>query len=385
MKPNVISISSDDDEDEEEDEELQSEYSSTDDGDDNDSDDQDYDYDDDEDENDAESDVEESFHELSDKPLSFHQGSNDSQEPSLNECKAYLRKHGLRLSGTKEECVQRMKEHGRLKEGRGESLYPRSSFSINCTGDACKGDVVLFTQKVYNKFDKASRRGDVVGKRTVAGRIVKESYGASKQQHTFTIEVLWSKGPQKLSPLSPLLVKGRNLYRFRTLRQPWKSEAERSKVLGEKHKRGEAARHKRKLKKTEIASKNNEGRKRQKVSDRRPSTLTDKHKSGKKRVNRRKKELETSQATFRADPNRCVYSDHRRHLQQASSSSSIPYRPTSNLPPPRFPGYHGHPPLGFPGYHGHYYNNGVPLLRDHVLYRPPGYNYDQPFPRYRFG
>lgn len=101
----------------------------------------------------------------------------------------------------------------RLKDGRGESFYPRSSFSINCTGnaclfffyvyflykfsnqcleakcfvqcigDACKGDVVLFRQNVYKK------RANIVGKRTVVGRIVKESYGASKQQHTFTVRV----------------------------------------------------------------------------------------------------------------------------------------------------------------------------------------------------
>ena len=29
-----------------------------------------------------------------------------------------------------------------------------------------------------------------MGKRTVAGRIVKESYGASKQQHTFTVSYI---------------------------------------------------------------------------------------------------------------------------------------------------------------------------------------------------
>lgn len=85
----------------------------------------------------------------------------------------------------------------------------------------CKGDVVLFRQKVYQKccslgssflvffamkilflgpcyyflsgwfnlhrFHKASKRGRCAGKRTVAGRVVKESYGATKQQHTFTV------------------------------------------------------------------------------------------------------------------------------------------------------------------------------------------------------
>jgi hypothetical protein len=44
-------------------------------------------------------------------------------------------------------------------------------------GDVCKGDVALFDQKVDRKV------------RSVAGRVVKESYGAQRQQHTFTV---WS-------------------------------------------------------------------------------------------------------------------------------------------------------------------------------------------------
>ena len=74
--------------------------------------------------------------------------------------------------------------HFRIKDANGEVLYPKSSFFINCTGkrmfpfcacpfigftfldfcletiislflcagDVCKGDVVLFTQKVYAKY-----------------------------------------------------------------------------------------------------------------------------------------------------------------------------------------------------------------------------------------
>ncbi|XP_074377566.1 uncharacterized protein LOC141719085 isoform X2 [Apium graveolens] len=171
------------------------------------------------------------------------------QELNLTECKTYLRKLKLRLSGTKAECINRIKEYWRLKDGNGEALYPRSSFNINCTGDVCKGDIVLFTQKVYQKFDKRKRSGNILGKRTIAGRITKESYGAAKQQHTFTIEVFWSKGIKKLAPLFPLLVKGRNLYRMRTYRQCWKNESERLVVLAEKHKRGAAAREVRARKK----------------------------------------------------------------------------------------------------------------------------------------
>ncbi|XP_022739335.1 uncharacterized protein LOC111291702 isoform X1 [Durio zibethinus] len=161
---------------------------------------------------------------------------------SLKQCKAYLRIRGLRITGTKAVCQQRILEHWRIKDGKAEGFYPRSSFSINCTGDVCKGDVVLFTQKVYEKFNKVKRHGRLLGSRTVAGRVVKESYGKAKQQHTFTVEVLWSKGTKKFPPLFPLLVKGRNLYKLKTYRQRWSSEAERRNVLAEKHRRGKAAR-----------------------------------------------------------------------------------------------------------------------------------------------
>lgn len=222
---------------------------------------------------------------------------SDLKALNVIECKAYLRKHGLRLSGTKAVFIERIVEHWRygvlwllplslvlwifndyfifswsslilrIKDGSGEKLYPRSSFAINCkganfflpvsveissgvwwqfeeigVGDVCKGDTVLFTQKMQ-------KSGKIVGRRTVAGQVVKESYGTAKQQHTFTvsmmtsnvwfswfmfyfhklnhlvcfyllkIEVLWCEGIHKLPPLYPLLVKGRNLYRLMTLRQ----------------------------------------------------------------------------------------------------------------------------------------------------------------------
>ncbi|KAH0851762.1 LOW QUALITY PROTEIN: hypothetical protein HID58_094486 [Brassica napus] len=157
-------------------------------------------------------------------------GSDLMKSLNVTECKAYLRKHGLRLSGTKPVFVERILEHWRIKDGSGESLYPISSFPINCKGDVCKGDT------------KVKGSGKIMGRRTVAGQVVKESYGTAKQQHTFTIEVLWCEGMQKLPPLYPLLVKGRNLYRLMTMRQRWANEDDRVKVLSEKHSRGAAAR-----------------------------------------------------------------------------------------------------------------------------------------------
>ncbi|XP_010268684.1 PREDICTED: zinc finger CCCH domain-containing protein 62-like isoform X2 [Nelumbo nucifera] len=148
--------------------------------------------------------------------INILKGGDDLHALKLEECKAYLRKHGLRLTGTKAVCVQRIREHWR--------------------------------------FDKVTRSSNVIGRRTIAGRILKESYGEAKQQHTFTVEVLWSKGPKKLPPLFPLLVKGRNLYRLKTFRQPWSNEAERAKVLAEKHQRGTEARHVRAMKKSRSAN-----------------------------------------------------------------------------------------------------------------------------------
>ncbi|XP_059455855.1 zinc finger CCCH domain-containing protein 62-like isoform X2 [Corylus avellana] len=201
---------------------------------------------------------------LCNKVIRLLKDGGDLESLTLKDCKSYLRKHGLRLAGTKAVCIQRIKEHWRIKDGSGEAFYPKSTFVINCTGDVCKGDVVLFSQKVYERFNKVTRHGRPQGKRTVAGRVVKESYGAAKQQHTFTVEVLWSKGSNRLPPLFPLLVKGRNLYRLRTFRQRWNNESGRVKVLAEKHKRGTAARLVRAMKNTKKREPTNGGVKHQK-------------------------------------------------------------------------------------------------------------------------
>ncbi|XP_021714266.1 uncharacterized protein LOC110682275 isoform X1 [Chenopodium quinoa] len=224
--------------------------------------------------------TEDDDHCLSNRVIQFLQGRRDLQELSLKACKAYLRRHDLRLSGNKDECIRRVQEHHRIKDGKAEILYPSSSFVINCTGDVCKGDTVLFKQKVYGRsFDKVTRQGKLLGKRTVAGRVVKESYGAAKQQHTFTVEVLWSKGIKKLPSLFPLLVKGRNLYRLKTCRQPWKNEGERRKVLAEKHRRGTAARYKRAKRKNALST--DKGGKSRKVSHRGRSSQLNYPKGGK--------------------------------------------------------------------------------------------------------
>ncbi|PAN14857.1 hypothetical protein PAHAL_2G449300 [Panicum hallii] len=177
----------------------------------------------------------------------------------LVECKAYLKNNGLSQTGDISACVDRIVLHWRFKDGDPERIYPRSSFSINCKGDVCRGDAVLFKQKVYEKSGK--RHAKCIGKRIVAGKVIKESYGKEKQQHTFTIQVFWSKGAGKLPPLHLLLVKGRNLYRMMTFRQPWANEAERLKVLDEKHSRGDDARRVRALNRPKSAGNTLKGKK----------------------------------------------------------------------------------------------------------------------------
>ncbi|KAI3932271.1 hypothetical protein MKW98_024991 [Papaver atlanticum] len=139
----------------------------------------------------------------------------------VEQCKVYLRKNGLRLMGKKDVLIDRIKEHLGIINGGGEQKYPESSFVCNCKGDACTGDVVMFEQNVYEMYNISSRSatGPPCGSRSVAGRIVKESYGSAKQQHTFTIE---------------------------TMRQLWADEEMRRKVLLEKHSRGSLAKSNRK-------------------------------------------------------------------------------------------------------------------------------------------
>ncbi|KAJ1291915.1 hypothetical protein BS78_02G352700 [Paspalum vaginatum] len=176
----------------------------------------------------------------------------------LVECKAYLKKIGLSQTGDIATCVDRIVLHWRFKYADPERIYPRSSFCINCKGDVCRGDAVLFKQKVYEKSGK--RHAKCIGKRIVAGKVIKESYGKEKQQHTFTIQVFWSKGAGRLAPLHLLLVKGRNLYRMMTLRQRWANEAERQKILEEKHSRGDDARRVRALNRPKSAGNNLKGK-----------------------------------------------------------------------------------------------------------------------------
>lgn len=102
--------------------------------------------------------------------------------------------------------------------------------TICCTGDAVVGDEIAFERAT---FSGSFRRPKFAGFERVAGRIVSDSYGADKQQHTFTIE---------LAGGGKLLIKGRNLYREGCWRKPWADESLRHAAAAEKHGRGDRAR-----------------------------------------------------------------------------------------------------------------------------------------------
>jgi hypothetical protein len=114
-----------------------------------------------------------------------------------------------------------------------------SNFTIDCTGDACKGDVIRFTEAV---FGGSYKRPTHLGDRVIEAEIVADSYGADRQQHTFTLLVLASSGAETLAAGVKTRRKGRNVYRNGTHRQPWANEAARKAALGEKHSRGDDAR-----------------------------------------------------------------------------------------------------------------------------------------------
>lgn len=127
-------------------------------------------------------------------------------------------------------------------------MIDSAAFSIDCTGDACRDDVILFTEAV---FGGSFRKPRFLGERRIAARIVNDSYGALKQQHTFSLEVIASDGEQPLEAGIRTTRKGRNVYRNGTRRQPWADEAARMSVIADKHNRGDRARAARAERKSE--------------------------------------------------------------------------------------------------------------------------------------
>jgi hypothetical protein len=111
-----------------------------------------------------------------------------------------------------------------------------------CTGDVCAGDTIRFTEAV---FAGSYRKPKYIGERQIVASVVRDSYGACKQQHTFTLEVIESSGVSPLVAGTTTTRKGRNVYRNGTERLLLADESARRERLDEKHERGNAARARR--------------------------------------------------------------------------------------------------------------------------------------------
>lgn len=105
------------------------------------------------------------------------------------------------------------------------ALAASEGYTANITGDACVGDEVIFAKAI---FSGSFRKPKFAGYEIIRGIILRESYGANKAQHTFTLSVAGT-------------IKGRNLYRNGLWAKP-RASAEREEILAEKHRRGGAAR-----------------------------------------------------------------------------------------------------------------------------------------------
>lgn len=104
------------------------------------------------------------------------------------------------------------------------------TYSVNTTGDCVVGDEVCFERAT---FTGSYRNAKFAGMELVEGKIIRESYGSYRGQHTFTIQK---------SDGSTMRIKGRNLYSNGTWRKLWADESERDTVCDEKHARGDRAR-----------------------------------------------------------------------------------------------------------------------------------------------
>lgn len=121
-------------------------------------------------------------------------------------------------------------------------------FSIDCTGDVCVGDTILFTEAV---FGGSWKKPIFKGERRIAALVISDSYGAAKQQHTFSLKIIGSDGYEPLKNGEKTRRKGRNVYRNGTKRLAWEAEDDRQVSLNDKHERGDCARAARDIRKME--------------------------------------------------------------------------------------------------------------------------------------
>lgn len=119
----------------------------------------------------------------------------------------------------KPNSAQKKAYRERMLEIEASKYIVPDGYNCNCSGDCCTGDEIAFFKAGTNSI-------------RLFGKIITESYGKLKQQHTFTI---------LLDSNEKILIKGRNLY-LNVWRKKWDNEEDREIVLKEKHSRGSIAR-----------------------------------------------------------------------------------------------------------------------------------------------
>lgn len=110
-----------------------------------------------------------------------------------------------------------------------DAILAMTEYPIDVTGDACRGDEIAFARAV---FFGSLWHPRFAGYEVVEATILRDSYGAKKQQHTFTLLLKDGRVVQR---------KARNVYRVITMAKP-RDPAECEEALREKHARGDAAR-----------------------------------------------------------------------------------------------------------------------------------------------
>lgn len=114
-------------------------------------------------------------------------------------------------------------------------IMKKEDYTIDCTGNVCQGDEITFEKAVFEgSYPKSTF--SYMERRFL--KVLKESYGKDKQQHTFTC--------LDLETDAVVRIKGRNIYRNGCQRKVWENEDDRLKVLEDKYSRGTKARSDRK-------------------------------------------------------------------------------------------------------------------------------------------
>ena len=112
---------------------------------------------------------------------------------------------------------------------------PVKAPAITGATDLTKGTRIRFTEPVFEGSYKKPR---FVGNRTIEGTILKDSYGAKRGQHTFTIEVHSAEGYDADNVKSKIRRKGRTVYKDAVVLEQPSNQAE---LAAEKHARAAVA------------------------------------------------------------------------------------------------------------------------------------------------